>query len=122
MYSLINLDLQIFIKSNDIYSSLFRINVRIFRSSRRTWLLLLTLKYKDNRLWEPLLLSHPTVQERPCIRLVPVHTLQVQLQNVWSYLLVRSRRTQLHRLSSRHHTHCSSSRSPTRPNIAAALV
>jgi hypothetical protein len=30
----INLDLQIFIKSNGVYSSLFWINVRIFRPSR----------------------------------------------------------------------------------------
>jgi hypothetical protein len=44
----INLDLQIFIKSNDVYSSLFWINVRISRPSRRTWWLLLILKYKDN--------------------------------------------------------------------------
>jgi hypothetical protein len=50
MYSLINLELQIFIKSNGVYSSLFWINVRISRPSRRTWWLLLTLKYKDNRL------------------------------------------------------------------------
>jgi hypothetical protein len=45
----INLDLQIFIKSNGVYSSLFWINVGISRPSRRTWWLLLTLKYKDNR-------------------------------------------------------------------------
>jgi hypothetical protein len=49
MYSLINLDLRIFIKSNGVYSSLFWINVGISRPSRRTWWLLLTLKYKDNR-------------------------------------------------------------------------
>jgi hypothetical protein len=49
----INLDCQIFIKSNGVYSSLFWINVRISRSSRRTWWLLLTLKYKDNRCYEP---------------------------------------------------------------------
>jgi hypothetical protein len=47
MYSLINLDLQIFIKSNGVYSSLFGFNVGISRPSRRTWWLLLTLKYKD---------------------------------------------------------------------------
>jgi hypothetical protein len=34
MYSLINLDLQIFIKSNGVYSSLFWINVVISRPSR----------------------------------------------------------------------------------------
>jgi hypothetical protein len=45
----INLNLQIFIKSNGICSSLFWINVGISRPSRRTWWLLLTLKYKDNR-------------------------------------------------------------------------
>jgi hypothetical protein len=45
----INLDLQIFIKSNSVYSSLFWVNVGISRPSRRTWWLLLTLKYKDNR-------------------------------------------------------------------------
>jgi hypothetical protein len=45
----INLDFQIFIKSNGVYSSLFWINVGISRPSRRTWWLLLTLKYKDNR-------------------------------------------------------------------------
>jgi hypothetical protein len=45
----INLDLQIFIKSNSVYSSLVWINVGISRPSRRTWWLLLTLKYKDNR-------------------------------------------------------------------------
>jgi hypothetical protein len=44
----INLDIQIFIKSNGVYSSLFWINVRISRPSRETWWLLLTLKYKDN--------------------------------------------------------------------------
>jgi hypothetical protein len=44
----INLDLQIFIKSNSVYSSLFWINVGISRPSRRMWWLLLTLKYKDN--------------------------------------------------------------------------
>jgi hypothetical protein len=42
----INLDLQIFIKSNGVYSSFF-INVGISRPSQRTWWLLLTLKYKD---------------------------------------------------------------------------
>jgi hypothetical protein len=46
----INPDFQIFIKSNGVYSSLFWINVGISRPSRRTWWLLLTLKYKDNRL------------------------------------------------------------------------
>jgi hypothetical protein len=45
----INLDLQIFIKSNGVYSSLFLINVGISRPSRETWWLLLTLKYKYNR-------------------------------------------------------------------------
>jgi hypothetical protein len=45
----INLDLQIFIKSNGLYSSLFWINVGISRPSRQTWWLLLTLKYKYNR-------------------------------------------------------------------------
>jgi hypothetical protein len=49
MYFLINLDLQIFIKSNGVYSSVFWINVGISRPSRPTWWLLLTLKYKDNR-------------------------------------------------------------------------
>jgi hypothetical protein len=45
----INIDLQIFIKSNGVYPSLFWINVGISRPSRRTWWLLLTLiKYKDN--------------------------------------------------------------------------
>jgi hypothetical protein len=44
----INLDLQIFIKSNGVYFSLFWIDVRISRPSRRTWWLVLTLKYKDN--------------------------------------------------------------------------
>jgi hypothetical protein len=34
---LINLNLQIFIKSNGVYSSLFWINVGISRPSRRTW-------------------------------------------------------------------------------------
>jgi hypothetical protein len=57
MYSLINLDLHIFVKSNGVYSCLFWINVGISRPSRRTWWLLLTLKYKDNRclifLYEP---------------------------------------------------------------------
>jgi hypothetical protein len=33
----INLDLQIFLESNGVYSSLFRINVGISRPSRRTW-------------------------------------------------------------------------------------
>jgi hypothetical protein len=33
----INLDLQIFIKSNDVYSSLFWINLGISRPSWRTW-------------------------------------------------------------------------------------
>jgi hypothetical protein len=45
----INLDLQIFIKSNCVYSSPFLINVGISRPSRpsrRTWWLVLTLKYK----------------------------------------------------------------------------
>jgi hypothetical protein len=51
----INLDIQIFIKSNGVYSSLFWINVGIYRPSRRTWLLLLTLKCKDNRRYLPLL-------------------------------------------------------------------
>jgi hypothetical protein len=37
------------------------------------------------QLWEPLLLSHLTAQERPCIHLVPAHALQAQLQNVWTY-------------------------------------
>jgi hypothetical protein len=41
----INLDLQIFIKFNGVYSSLFWINMGISRPSRRTWWLLLTLKY-----------------------------------------------------------------------------
>jgi hypothetical protein len=50
---LINLDLQIVIKSNGVYSSLFWINVEISRPSRRMWWLLLTLKYKDNRRLEP---------------------------------------------------------------------
>jgi hypothetical protein len=36
----INLDLQIFIKSNGVYSALFWINVRISRPSPRTWWLL----------------------------------------------------------------------------------
>jgi hypothetical protein len=45
----INLDLQIFIKSNGVCTSLFGINVRISRPSQRTWWLLLTLKYKENR-------------------------------------------------------------------------
>jgi hypothetical protein len=45
----INLDLQIFIKSNGVYSSSSWINVGISRPSQRTWWLLLTLKYKDNR-------------------------------------------------------------------------
>jgi hypothetical protein len=40
----INLDLQIFIKSNSVISSSFWINVGISRPSRRTWWLLLTLK------------------------------------------------------------------------------
>jgi hypothetical protein len=42
----INLDLQIFIKSNDVYSSLFKINVRIL-DTFGAWWVLLTLKYKD---------------------------------------------------------------------------
>jgi hypothetical protein len=45
----IDLELQIFIKSNGVYSSLFWINVGISRLSRRTWWRILTLKYKDNR-------------------------------------------------------------------------
>jgi hypothetical protein len=44
----INLNLQIFIKSNCICSSLFWINVGISRPSRRAWWLLSTLKCKDN--------------------------------------------------------------------------
>jgi hypothetical protein len=45
----INLDLQIFVKSNGVYSSFFWINVGISRPSQRALWLLLTLKYKDNR-------------------------------------------------------------------------
>jgi hypothetical protein len=36
------LDIQIFIESNGVYSSLFCINVEISRPSPRTWWLLLT--------------------------------------------------------------------------------
>jgi hypothetical protein len=53
MCFLINIDLRIFIKSNNVYSSLFWINVGISRPSQRTWWLLLTLKYKDNRYPNP---------------------------------------------------------------------
>jgi hypothetical protein len=48
----INLDRQIFIKSNGVCSSLFWINVGIYRPSQRMWWLLLTLKYKDNNRYE----------------------------------------------------------------------
>jgi hypothetical protein len=37
IYFLINVDLQIFIKSNGVYSSIFWINVRILGPSQRTW-------------------------------------------------------------------------------------
>ena len=46
----INLDHQIFIKSNGTNLSFFSINVRISRLSQRTLWLLLTLLYYDNRL------------------------------------------------------------------------
>ena len=45
----VNLDRQIFIKSDGANLSLFQINVRISKFSGRTWWLLLTLKYVYNR-------------------------------------------------------------------------
>jgi hypothetical protein len=65
----INLDLQIFIKSNSVYSSLFWINVGISRPSRRTWWFLLTLKYKDNR-WQNLFQNPGLIRETNLLSLI----------------------------------------------------